>query len=260
MGTSFISGAPTEFPPCVNRSDFKTSCSNSKSSLQPSIQLICVFCLFYFFACRSFLVLVCLMFWTLCAFGCWPLHFVCTHLTLPQFTDGSAQSIWHHLDSLKQIKNEKQRNNELDRLYKYDTFTFSCLYLPQSIFLGISWFFCFCQLLYRYYPILLCVRIISIRFWGYTWIWIWSELLRKCDGKWHSLRLTFIFFKAFSPDTAGSVPAWLESPRLEWPWRYGYGRSEGWPWGARVEAEVTFNSKYTRPHIVSTHWLPKNHI
>jgi len=28
------------------------------------------------------------------------------------------QSIWHHLDSLKQIKNEKQRNNELDRLYK----------------------------------------------------------------------------------------------------------------------------------------------
>ena len=67
VGTSFISVAPTEFPPCVNRSDFKTSCSNSKSSLQPSIQLICVFCLFYFFACRSFLVLVCLMFWTLCA-------------------------------------------------------------------------------------------------------------------------------------------------------------------------------------------------
>ena len=25
--------------------------------------------------------------------------------------------------------------------------------------------------------------------------WIWSELSRKCDGKWHSLRLTFIFLR-----------------------------------------------------------------
>ena len=150
MGTSFISGAPTEFPPCVNRSDFKTSCSNSKSPLQLSIQLICVFCLFYFFACRSFLVLVCLMFWTLCA----PylvvdlfISFVPISLCLNSRTGLRRVSgtIWTASNRLKTRSRETTSWTASISMTLSHLVASTCL---SQYFLGFSWFFCFCSFNY----------------------------------------------------------------------------------------------------------------